>query len=145
MEGNMQIRIATEQEREQIYALRMEVFVREQQVPPEIELDEEDSHALHILAESDGVCVGCARLLLTEQDAHIGRLAVKKEYRFRGIGSKICRFIIDNCRARGDIHIWLNAQCHAVQFYEKLGFRVQGEPFWEAGIEHLKMEWCKEV
>ncbi len=135
----MQIRIANEQEQEQIYALRTEVFVEEQRVPPEIELDAEDARALHILAEEDGICVGCARLLLSDQDAHIGRLAVKKEYRCRGIGSKICQFIVDDCRKRGYTDIWLHAQCHAVNFYESLGFCVQGECFWEAGIEHVKM------
>ncbi len=134
------IKIASEEEREAVYAIRFEVFVDEQQVPPEIELDEEDAGATHILAEKGGNPVGCARLLLEGESAHIGRLAVKKVYRGCGIGADICRFIIDYCRARGYRHFWLNAQLRAADFYKKLGFLPVGETFMEAGIEHIRME-----
>ncbi len=136
----MTIHIAEKEEKQAVFALRTEVFVDEQHVPPELELDAEDAHALHIIAQEDGVTIGCARVILSERDAHIGRLAVKKSHRGNGVGSAICRFIIDTCHKRGYTRIWLNSQLRAVGFYEKLGFSPKGEVFTEAGIEHIEME-----
>ncbi len=135
----MEIRIATKPDMEAVFALRVEVFVDEQGVPPTLELDEEDAHALHVIATENGATVGCARVILSEGEAHIGRLAVKRAHRGEGIGTAICRFIIDYCRQMGNHYIWLNSQSHAVPFYERLGFCPQGEVFMEAGIEHMKM------
>jgi predicted GNAT family N-acyltransferase len=136
----MEIRIASANDIKNVYALRNEVFVNEQNVPPEIEIDEEDKHATHIIAEENGVTVGCARILFGDDGGHVGRLAVKRSERGRGIGGEICRFIISLCRERGYKRIWLNSQLHAVGFYEKLGFSPCGETFFEAGIEHIEME-----
>ncbi len=133
------IHIANEKERDAAFALRIEVFVNEQNVPPEIELDEEDKTALHIIAEENGEALGCARLILSCGTAHIGRLAVKKACRGKGIGSDICKFAVNYARVRGCDDIWLNSQLHAAEFYEKLGFKREGGIFTEAGIEHIKM------
>ncbi len=135
----MNIEIATEEQKHKAFALRFEVFVEEQNVPPEIELDKEDETAIHIIAEKDGITVGCARVIIDKNEAHIGRLAVKKTYRGMGIGSDICRFIIDYCKSLGYTHIWLNSQLQAVDFYERLGFVKEGDIFIEAGIKHIKM------
>ncbi len=140
----MEIRIARGNDIEKIYALRYEVFVNEQGVPPEIELDEEDEHATHIIAKENGAAVGCARILFDVNGGHIGRLAVKRSERGQGIGKEICRFIIELCRERGYKRVWLNSQLHAVGFYEKLGFSRRGETFFEAGIEHIEMELIQE-
>ncbi len=139
------IHIAEKNDIKKVFALRSEVFVDEQNVPMEIELDEEDAHAVHIIAEEDGVTVGCARLIPSENEGHIGRLAVKKVFRGRGIGADICRFITDHCLAEGHTYIWLNSQLHAVGFYEKLGFKTDGKIFTEAGIEHIKMVYEKRL
>ncbi len=137
----MDIRIAqTENDIKAVYSLRFEVFVEEQNVPPEIELDGEDAHALHIMAEENGETVGCARLIIDGGEGHIGRLAVKKACRGSGVGTEICRFIIGHCRRLGCKRIWLNSQIQAVSFYERLGFMPVGERFFEAGIEHMEME-----
>ncbi len=135
----LNIHIATCNDREAVFALRFEVFVDEQNVPREIELDDEDAHAIHIIAEEQGVAVGCARVILSNTEAHIGRLAVKKAYRSNGIGSQICRFIINLCNEQGIRDIWLNSQLQAVSFYEKLGFVPIGDIFIEAEIKHIKM------
>ncbi len=135
----MNIRIATEAELASVYALRLEVFVDEQQVPPELELDEDDRRAWHILAEEKGVTVGCARILFDQGSAHLGRIAVKRTMRAQGIGSAVVRYAIALCRQRGCTEIGLHAQLHAVGFYEALGFRSHGEPFTEAGIAHIAM------
>ncbi len=136
----MNIHIANEEEKKLVFALRFEVFVDEQKVSPEIELDSEDAHALHIIAEEDGIAIGCARIILDGKSAHIGRIAVKRSRRGEGVGSRVCRFIIGYCRSLGCSRIWLNSQLHAVDFYEKLGFKAKGETFFEAGIEHIEME-----
>lgn len=136
----MEVRIAKDNDIERVFALRYEVFVNEQNVPPEIELDDEDNHATHIIAEENGVTVGCARILFGDGGGHIGRLAVKKSERGRGVGKEICLFIIELCHERGYKRVWLNSQLHAVGFYEKLGFSRRGETFFEAGIEHIEME-----
>lgn len=137
----MEIRIANELDKKSVFELRFEVFVNEQNVPPEIEVDEHDADALHIIAKHDGVTVGCARVILSDHDAHIGRLAVKKSYRGRGFGSLICHFAVDYCIKNGCNNIWLNSQLHAVKFYERLGFQKQGDLFSEAGILHFKMSF----
>ncbi len=138
--GNMNIRIAKEKDMPAVFALRLEVFVDEQGVSPELELDGEDGHALHIVAEEGGKIVGCARVLFSEKEAHIGRLAVRKNNRSSGVGSAICKYILAFCQDRGYKGIWLNAQCHSIPFYEKLGFCAKGKAFLDAGIEHKRME-----
>ncbi len=136
----MNIRHAHDIDLPAVYALRFEVFVDEQHVPREIEIDDEDATALHIIAEENGVAVGCARILLHgDGSAHIGRLAVKKARRGEGIGAEVCRFCIEECRARGCTVIRLHGQLQAAGFYEKLGFLPRGEVFLEAGIEHKEM------
>ncbi len=139
----MKIFIATDENINKAYALRVEVFVGEQGVDKEIELDEHDKYALHIVCEDGGECIGCARLLIEDNSAHVGRLAVKKSYRGKGIGSAIMRYIIDYCNDKGYDEIWLNSQLHATAFYQNLGFIKDGDIFFEAGIEHVKMVLAK--
>ncbi len=136
----MEIRIANEKDMTSVFGLRLEVFVEEQNVPREIELDDEDSVACHFIADENGAAVGCARVIVNGNDAHLGRIAVKKTHRGQGIGAAICRYAIDYCRAQNCTRIWIHAQFHAAGFYEKLGFKPLGGIFMEAGIEHIEME-----
>ncbi len=138
---NMEVRTAKKEDMQSIYALRFEVFVSEQGVPPEIELDSHDAGAIHIIADESGEAIGCARIILSPSDAHIGRLAVRKAFRGKSVGASVCKFCIQLCRERGYSNIWLNAQLHARGFYERLGFIQEGESFCEAGIEHIKMRF----
>ena len=137
----MEIRIADMEDMPLVFELRHEVFVCEQNVPIELERDNEDAAAIHIIAKDNCVTTGCARILLHGDEAHIGRLAVKREMRGKGIGAQICRFIIDSCRALGCRKIVLHSQLHAVEFYKKLGFSAYGDKFLEAGIIHVKMRY----
>ncbi len=136
----MEVRLATQQDMQEIYALRFEVFVNEQKVPRELELDEHDPTAIHIIASNNNIAIGCARIILSEIDAHIGRLAVKSSCRSKGVGTEICKFAIEYCRQNGYNSIWLNSQIQAIEFYKRLGFIQVGESFTEAGIEHIKMQ-----
>ncbi|MBK1792871.1 GNAT family N-acetyltransferase [Persicirhabdus sediminis] len=121
---------------EQILAIRYEVFVDEQNVPVELEVDGRDACCHHVLAYSGHSAIGTGRLL---PDGHIGRVAVVKSARGQGVGQAIMLALIERASQLGMAEIHLNAQLSALEFYEKLGFVAHGETFIDAGIEHLAM------
>lgn len=125
-----------ERARGQAAAIRLAVFVGEQGVPAEIEMDELDAPSLHALAFHDGDAVGTGRLL---PDGHIGRMAVLKAWRSRGIGSLLLHALVEAARRRGDSHVALSAQVHALGFYRAHGFQAEGLEYEEAGIAHQAM------
>ncbi len=116
--------------------IRFEVFVREQRVPAEIELDDMDVRCIHAVAFLEELPVGTGRLL---PDGHIGRMAVLKSHRNRGIGAAMLRRLIGAARERGDREVALSAQVHAVPFYRAHGFVEEGGEYEEAGIAHQAM------
>ena len=117
-------------------AIRFEVFVEEQKVPAESEIDEHDSVSIHAIAWTDGKACGCGRLL---PDGHIGRMAVRKPYRSLGVGALILQHLIERARQRGDREVVLSAQTHAMGFYEKFGFVVVGGEYLDCNIPHRDM------
>ena len=123
--------------RDKLSGIRETVFVIEQNVPPELEIDDLDSSCVHALAQdADGNSIGTARLL---PDGKIGRVAVLIEWRKLGVGRELMRLLMDHARERGDNEILLHAQTSTVGFYESLGFEVEGEEFMEADIPHRTM------
>ena len=116
--------------------IRFTVFVEEQGVPLEIEIDEHDPLCVHAIAFEDGKPVGTGRLL---PDGHIGRMAVLKEWRNRGIGGLLLNALIERARQRGDARVILSAQINAARFYEAHGFSRHGDEYMEAGIRHQEM------
>ncbi len=123
--------------RAQAEPIRFEVFVTEQKVPAEIELDHWDAHCVHALAfGADGMAIGTGRLL---PDGHIGRMAVRGRARGLGVGTALLRALMDEARRRGHREVVLSAQTHAVPFYEREGFRTEGEIYDDAGIPHIDM------
>ena len=116
--------------------IRFTVFVQEQAVPPELEMDEHDAQCVHALAYRDGRAIGTGRLL---PDGHIGRMAVLKEWRGHGAGRAMLRRLIAAARARGDREVLLSSQVHALDFYRAEGFQPEGAVYEEAGIPHLAM------
>ena len=125
--------------------IRETVFVSEQGVPPEIELDLHDPHCVHALArDKTGCAVGTGRLLPSEAHgerlvAHVGRMAVLKQWRGQGVGSKLLAHLIEAARARGDTEVALSSQTHAEGFYRAHGFVPDGDEFLDAGIPHRTM------
>lgn len=127
------------------FALRIEVFVREQNVPLELELDEKDhsENTVHIGYFSDDKLIGVARLIDLDKDIiHIGRVAIDENYRGKGIG----RDLIIGCETtakeilKREVTIELSAQIQAEKFYESLGYnRVNDTIYLDAGIEHVDM------
>lgn len=118
--------------------IRETVFVSEQGVPAEIELDDWDERCEHAIAyDAGGRAVGTGRLL---PDGHIGRMAVLREARGEGVGGRLLEALIERARERSMRRVALNAQTHAAPFYARFGFVVAGETFMEAGIPHVAME-----
>lgn len=117
--------------------IRHAVFVQEQGVPVDIELDEWDPVSLHAIArDGDGRAIGTGRLL---PDGHIGRMAVLRTARGSGAGTAILLALMDAARERGHREVVLNAQTHAASFYRRLGFVEEGDVFDDAGIPHIAM------
>ena len=127
------------------FALRTKVFVREQNVPIELELDEKDysENTVHIGYFHDDKLIGVARLIDMDKDIiHIGRVAIDKDYRGKGIGRELiidCETTAKNILKR-EVTIELSAQIQAEKFYESLGYnRVNDTIYLDAGIEHVDM------
>ncbi len=121
-------------------ALRQQVFIGEQGVPPEMEWDALDATAYHAVALQGGVVAGTGRLVLeTPTTGSIGRMAVAQVSRRQGIGTSILNYLEEEARSRGIQLITLHAQGYVREFYARHGYREEGEPFVEVGIEHVKM------
>lgn len=116
--------------------IRFKVFVEEQGVPREIELDEQDRVSVHAVVFEGATPIATGRLL---PDGHIGRMAVLKKWRNRGIGSLMLRKLLERAKERGEPQIALSAQIHAVPFYRAHGFVEEGSEYLEAGIRHQAM------
>ena len=125
---------------EQAWALRRRVFIEEQHVPEEIELDADDARAIHALALEGERPVGCGRMLERDGYVKIGRMAVLAERRRTGVGGRVLAFLVERARQSGFKRAVLDAQLHAEGFYLKQGFTPVGEVFEEAGIMHRRME-----
>ena len=124
--------------RDRLRAVRRAVFIEEQRVPEELEWDDADERSYHVLATSEeGEPIGTGRLKL---DGQIGRMAVARDWRRRGVGAAILRALLDLARKEGCTSVRLHAQTHAVAFYAKYGFTAVGGQFDEAGIPHRMME-----
>jgi predicted GNAT family N-acyltransferase len=123
--------------------IRYTVFVREQGVPPEIEIDEADSdisRVIHVIARNAaGEAIGTARLIIEGQLPRIGRMAVLRSARGTGVGTAILEFLCDEAKRRGFSVAMLHSQTHATPFYYKQGFLSHGNVFTEAGIPHQEM------
>ena len=132
-------RVSSQLELVQVFTIRIRVFVREQRVPAEIELDTDDQRAVHFLAIRSGRAVGTARVVIRHGDAKIGRMAVLKSYRRKGVGAALLKRAIVAAKRLHARRIYLHAQVAVTGFYERMGFRAVGRVFDEAGIAHRKM------
>ena len=132
-------RAETGADRDKCYQIRMIVFVEEQKVPPWEEMDHYDEEADHYLVEDGDTPVATARIVdKGEGHGKVGRVAVLKEYRGRGAGRDLMRYLLDACAGRFTA-LELDAQIQVIPFYERLGFSAEGDMFLDAGIEHRRM------
>ena len=122
--------------RDDLRAIRKSVFIEEQHVPKELEWDGLDPSCTHVLATVGATPVATARLTPQGQ---IGRMAVLREFRGRGIGSELLTAMIEQARRAGHTEVLLHAQTSVIGFYNRHGFVAEGETFMDAGIEHRTM------
>ncbi len=145
MEGLTIKLVETEEEMEAAMAVRFRVFVAEQQVPAEEELDEIDATATHAIViamhEGQPQVVATGRVFYRDEDsaARIGRMAVDAEWRRKGIGSRLLTFLEEEAASQGVNTYVLNAQEYVKGFYAAHGYFERGETFLEADIVHILM------
>jgi predicted GNAT family N-acyltransferase len=137
--GNYHVRLADwSRDQPTLRQIRRAVFVDEQNVPEDLEWDGIDGDCRHVIAQNGaGQPIGCARLL---PDGHIGRMAVLASGRGHGVGSLLLERMIALASELGHKRVVVNAQTHAVAFYERHGFVAFGPEFDDAGIPHRAME-----
>ena len=116
--------------------IRELVFILEQDIAPEDEWDDQDPISTHFVVYDADQPIATARLLSND---HVGRVAVLKEYRSKGIGKLVMQEIIALAKQQQRKELILSSQVHATQFYSGLGFAVQGESYLDCGIPHVDM------
>ena len=124
------------QSSKEISEVRHKVFVVEQSIPPEIEMDGKDSDCIHFLALKQSKPIGAARL---QKYGKIERVSVLREYRHKGIGTAIIKMVIEKARNMDIEKIYLHSQIDSKNFYQQLGFFQHGEIFFEADKPHIEM------
>ena len=140
MENNLEIRlIRNDDEYKETLDVRTIVFVKEQKVPKIVEFDGLDEESVHILVKLEKKTIGCARIRSIVGTMKLERVAILKDYRNKGFGKTLMRYLISYCEVRNATEIVIHAQYHLKKFYKDLGFNPRGEPFFEAGIKHIEM------
>ncbi|WP_342404314.1 GNAT family N-acetyltransferase [Brevibacillus sp. FSL K6-2834] len=136
--------VKTDKQMQDALSVRRTVFIKEQQVPEEIEIDSHDrigSETIHFVVYKEERAVGASRLRpYAPEVGKIERVAVLQSERGTGLGRLLMLAMEETARRQGFKRLKLNAQTHAQRFYEKLGYTPAGEVFEEAGIEHIAME-----
>lgn len=122
-------------------AIREEVFLVEQGVPPADEWDAYEDDATHFLMMVDGEAMGTARVRILGDVAKLERIAIRKPARGKGLGEQLMQHLLGFARRqRGVTTAKLSAQCYAIPFYEKCGFAVVSDEYLDAGIPHKMMQ-----
>lgn len=133
--------VENNKELEEALDIRKRVFVEEQGISETLDLDGNDSSALHIIVKNGDVAVATIRIrFLDNRQAKLERMAILKPSRGAGIGKGIITFLEEELKRRGIEQIVLHAQYYVKDFYTKCGFRETGLPFLDADIQHIRME-----
>ncbi len=123
-----------------IFQIRREVFCKEQKISEEEEFDGLDQKALHVIISEKQCNLAVGRLVVIEDYYKIGRIAVLKEYRGMYYGDFVVRMLVDKAFQLGAKEVHVGAQTYAKGFYEKIGFKQEGEEYMEVGIPHIPMK-----
>jgi len=126
-----------DKEQTSLSEIRRRVFIEEQQVPEELEWDEDDKACIHVLVTNNQTPIATGRI---KMDGHIGRMAVLKDYRNKGIGSAVLKALINFSKTLKMKSVYLHAQTSAIPFYEKHDFKTSSKEFMDAGIPHKTMQ-----
>lgn len=131
--------VSSEQELEEAFSIRRKVFVEEQRVPEEEEIDALEPEATHFLLQVNGTPAGAGRLRVVDGYGKVERICILKEVRGTGAGRALMEHIQAFAFEKGCDKLKLNAQVQAIPFYSKLGYEVVSEEFLDAGIPHKTM------
>ena len=136
----MEVKIVeNQQELEDAFYVRKIVFVEEQNVPPEEEIDELENEAKHFVAYDHNEPIGAGRFRIVDDVGKVERICVLRDKRKTGAGKAIMMKIEDYAKKTGIEKLKLNAQTHAIPFYTNLGYDVVSDEFLDAGIPHKTM------
>lgn len=130
-------KIVNRSDLDKVFAIREEVFIGEQECPPEMEWEFEEE-STHFLATLNDEPAGVSRWRKTEKGYKLERFAVLKLYRGQGVAQALVQAVLNDLPQEAD-YVYLHAQVQAVPLYEKFGFEKSGPQFEEAGIQHYKM------
>ncbi|MUK88044.1 GNAT family N-acetyltransferase [Ornithinibacillus sp. L9] len=131
--------VETNEEKKHAFQVRTIVFVDEQHVPPEEELDEHDAEAIHFIGYQDDVPIAASRLRFVDSYGKLERICVLKEHRGKSFGKQIIEAMEEVIIDKGYSKAKLNAQTHAEDFYKRLGYQTISGEFMDAGIPHVTM------
>ncbi|OAS88999.1 MULTISPECIES: GNAT family N-acetyltransferase [Metabacillus] len=131
--------VTTKDQLEDAYSVRRTVFVDEQQVPEEEEIDQFEDDATHIVLYDNEVPVGAARLRVLDGIGKLERICVLSSSRKNGAGKLLVNKLEEIAIEQGVSKLKLNAQTHAIPFYERLGYETVSDIFMDAGIPHVTM------
>jgi len=132
--------VENDKEQEEAFQIRKTVFVKEQHVPVEEEIDKFEKDCTHFLLYDRGKPAGAGRFRIMDGYGKVERICILPEVRGKGAGRRLMLAIEDFAGKQGVSKLKLNAQTHAIPFYEKLGYRVTSDEFLDAGIPHKAME-----
>lgn len=136
----MQMYFTDDENIKDAFYIRKEVFIKEQGVPPEVEIDGSDKNAKNMILTVDSKPVGTGRLIKIDNKMYLGRLCVLKKYRGKGYAKNIALFLLNEAKNMGYNEVFIHAQSYVKDFYEKIGFKAFGNEFLEAGIPHINMK-----
>jgi predicted GNAT family N-acyltransferase len=129
----------TDEQRNDAFSVRKEVFVNEQRVPVELEMDDLDQTSVHVVLYDGEKPIAAGRTRLYDGAGKLERICVLKSYRSKGCGKQIVKALEEAASKLGATSFLLNSQTHAAHFYETLGYKIVSDEFFEAGIPHVKM------
>ncbi|MHA7963289.1 GNAT family N-acetyltransferase [Paenibacillus sp. CAU 1782] len=132
-------KVVTPEQLREAFRVRMEVFVEEQGVSAEAEIDEYEESSIHVLARNNGQPAGAGRLRVVEETAKLERICVLNHFRIGGTGKAIMIKLEEIAKEMGLKKAKLHAQTQAAGFYEKLGYASDSDVFMEEGIPHVRM------
>lgn len=137
---NINVQTITTKDKKDVFAIRTKVFVEEQHVPIDLELDEYEQEAVHFLASVDDEPAGVARMRwIDDRTAKAERVAVLIPFRGCGVGRELMLALEKYAKFEQATSVKLHAQLTAQSFYERLGYEAFGDNFLDAGIEHIAM------
>ncbi|MFA9557262.1 GNAT family N-acetyltransferase [Evansella sp. AB-rgal1] len=132
--------VTTKEQLEDAYTVRRTVFIEEQGVPEEIEIDSHEKDSIHFVVYDGDLAVGAGRLRFVDGYGKAERVCVMKEYRKKGVGYLLMKKMEEKALGEGKHELKLNAQTHAEAFYNRIGYETVSDLFYDAGIPHVAMK-----